>query len=318
MWIEVIIFAAILCSTTGPGLVAVLLIDRRRQQRKARLMRAVQSGPLPQRQPNRVPAITKPRKTKRTRPGLITALDARLALAGLSVGAMEFLLLTGFLALALATMAHFLFSLPVLVALSSGTLAAGAGSSLWLRAAHTRRLTEIVAHLPEALDAFARGLKAGRPVADALGLVIESTPAPLSDELGRARDMLSVGHDLAETLRRLAERVAVPEVRFFSVATQLQAETGGNLVETIENLADQLRQRRAMRKKIRALSAEAKASALILSILPFAVAALLLVINPPYLMPLVADPRGLSMTGLGLISLTTGIIVLSRMGRLDV
>ena len=316
MWIEATIFIAILTSIALPGLIGVLIADRKRQDRHRRLMRAVQDSaatgkPAPKADP------IKPRRTT-TDGGPFVALDQILASTGLDIQARAFLLLNLLGVLVLAVLFSVVLRLPVILAVVGGGAAAGLASSITIRVIHARRNAAIIAHLPEALDAFARGLKAGRPVADALGLVVESTPAPLRDELARTRDMLSIGHDLAESLRKLAERVTVAEVRFFSVATQLQSETGGNLVETIENLADQLRQRRSMRKKIRALSAEARTSAIILSILPFAVAALLFVINPGYLRPLVADPRGLAMTGFGLLSLVSGMVVLHRMGRLDV
>ena len=316
MWIEAIIFIAILTSIALPGLIGVLIADRKRQDRHRRLMRAVLDSaatgkPAPKADP------IKPRRTT-TDGGPFVALDQILASTGLDIQARAFLLLNLLGVLVLAVLFAVVLGLPVILAVVGGGAAAGLASSITIRVIHARRNAAIIAHLPEALDAFARGLKAGRPVADALGLVVESTPAPLRDELARTRDMLSIGHDLAESLRKLAERVTVAEVRFFSVATQLQSETGGNLVETIENLADQLRQRRSMRKKIRALSAEARTSAIILSILPFAVAALLFVINPGYLRPLVADPRGLAMTGFGLLSLVSGMVVLHRMGRLDV
>lgn len=317
MWIEPIIFVTILLSIALPGLIGVLAADHARQQRNRRVKRALQ-GSAAEGKPVAKASAIKTRKATGSGSGPLAALDQKLVSAGLDIRGWAFVLLNLLAATALAALLAVVAGVSVVLAVVGGGAIAGLTSSMALRMIHDRRNAAIVAHLPEALDAFARGLKAGRPVADALGLVVESTPAPLRDELARTRDMLSIGHDLAESLRKLAERVAVAEVRFFSVATQLQAETGGNLVETIENLADQLRQRRSMRKKIRALSAEARTSAVILSILPFAVAVLLFVINPGYLRPLIADPRGLAMTGFGLLSLVSGIVVLNRMGRLDV
>ena len=119
-------------------------------------------------------------------------------------------------------------------------------------------------------------------------------------------------------LVRLSQRLPLPEIVFFSVATTLQAETGGNLIETLESLASQLRERRKLRKKAHALSSEARASAVILAGLPFAVAVALALLNAGYLEPLYADPRGQIMSLVALCSIGLGIYVMIRMGKLNV
>ena len=86
----------------------------------------------------------------------------------------------------------------------------------------------------------------------------------------------------------------------------------------MENLAAQLRERRKLKQKARALSSEARASAVILAALPFAVGCVILFLNAGYLEPLVSDPRGRVMLGGGLISILVGILMMMRMGRLDV
>jgi tight adherence protein B len=310
---QLTLFLAVLFLVIGPALILLWQADRRQQIRKARLARAV-AGCAIVTETARPTAV----RTIRSRAGLMAALDCKIQQAGLDMDPRVVIALMLVAAVLLGGFLHLMLDLPLVFAALIALAGSALALSILLSQLYERRMTAVVAHLPEALDAFARGLKAGRPVADALALVVDSTAEPLRQELAQSRDMLTLGHDLAETLRQLAHRLPAPEIRFFSAATQLQAETGGNLVETIENLAGQLRQRRAMRKKIRALSAEARASAMILGLLPFAVALLLFVINPGYLRPLISDPRGVVMTGLGLISLTAGMIILTRMGRLDV
>lgn len=181
-----------------------------------------------------------------------------------------------------------------------------------------RHIANFTGGLPEALDVFARGLKAGRPVADSLSIVVENATGPVKSEFERCRDELQVGASLISSLERLCTRMPTQEVIFFSVATSLQSETGGNLIETIENLADQLRERRKLKKKARALSSEARASAMILASLPFAVCTVLAVLNPNYLEPLMYDSRGQIMLTFGLSSVVFGVYIMARMGKLDV
>ena len=116
----------------------------------------------------------------------------------------------------------------------------------------------------------------------------------------------------------MAERIGSPEAHFVTVATSLQAETGGNLVETLENLAELLRDRKKLRKKAAAMTAEIRVSAVILSSLPFVVAATLYFMNPGYLNPLITDPRGQIMAMAALASLGMGIFSMYRLSRIDV
>ena len=114
---------------------------------------------------------------------------------------------------------------------------------------------------------FARGLRAGCPVSSSLAIVFETSKGPLFREFSRCHNEICMGTTLPESLARLEARVPTAEVSFFTLATTLQAETGGNLIETIESLAAQLRERRKLRKKARALSSEARASAVVLAAL---------------------------------------------------
>lgn len=127
-----------------------------------------------------------------------------------------------------------------------------------------------------------------------------------------------MGTSLPESLARLSARIQTPEVSFFAVATALQAETGGNLIETMEGLANQLRARRQLRKKARALTSEVRASTIILASLPFVVLLAIGVLNAGYLEPLYNDPRGRIMAAAAVTSIGVGIFMMTRMGKLDV
>ena len=98
----------------------------------------------------------------------------------------------------------------------------------------------------------------------------------------------------------------------------MQRETGGNLSETLENLSDILRKRRQMRQKIKAMSSEAKASAIILGSLPFLMFGIMMMLNPAYVSTLFDDPRGMIMVAFGMASLLTGIAVMAKMVRFEI
>ncbi|WFE77029.1 type II secretion system F family protein [Roseinatronobacter sp. S2] len=318
MVMTLLLFLGILLTLTSFGLLAIISLDRKRQGRAIRISRALDSQAVAAFASTK--GATRGERARRTARfgwrGL--ALDAALQKAGIALRSGDFLGLILVGAIGSAAFAHFIMLMPPMAGIVAGLVASSMAGWSILCISTARRASAFAAQMPTALDTFARALRAGRPVSDALDVVVQNTQAPLKLEMEKCRDMLALGHSLNETLRRLADRVDVPEVRFFSVATHLQSETGGNLVETIEHLAEQLRERLKLKKKIRALSAEARASAMILGALPFAIAAVLFAINADYLLPLVQDARGRAMTGLGLASLAAGMLVLFRMGRLDV
>ena len=318
MLMTLLLFLGVLLTLTSFGLLAIVSLDRQRQRRVARISRALGNPDmtgLSGKQGTKRGA--KPRRAARIM--LFGAgLDGALQKAGIALRGSDFLGVLFVCGAGIATFAYFMLAVPALSSVVSGLLVAGLGGWSILRISTARRASAFAAQMPTALDTFARALRAGRPVSEALDVVVHNTEAPLKPEMEKCRDMLALGHSLNDTLRRLADRVDVPEVRFFSVATHLQSETGGNLVETIEQLSEQLRERLKLKKKIRALSAESRASAMILGALPFAIAAVLYAINADYLLPLVNDARGRAMAALGLISLVAGILVLFRMGKLDV
>lgn len=129
---------------------------------------------------------------------------------------------------------------------------------------------------------------------------------------------MKLGQTLEEILWETAQRVDVPEFRFFVISISIQRETGGNLAETLENLSDVLRKRQQMRLKVRALSSEARASAMIIAALPFVMMGIIMMVNSGYIMQLFEDDRGIAMlVGAG-ISLCTGIIVMAKMIKFEI
>jgi len=157
---------------------------------------------------------------------------------------------------------------------------------------HRRRSDALYRQLPDALGMVVRAVRAGIPVVEALRTVSREIPDPTGSEFRRLSDQLAIGIPMEEALKRLARRSGLPEYRFFAVSLTLQNSAGGNLTETLDNLADVVRKRVATRQRGHALASQARASAYVLSAVPVIAATALLVINPRYILLLFNDPRG--------------------------
>jgi tight adherence protein B len=136
---------------------------------------------------------------------------------------------------------------------------------------------------------------------------------PIGGEFKRGFDEISMGASVPESLGHLADRVDLMDMKFFVTSVNIQRETGGNLAEIIDSLGHLIRKRFELRKKIRALSAEGRISAIVLMSLPFAMALVFHFINPDYLTPLFTDPMGHAMMGGAAVMMVIGGIVMKRM-----
>jgi tight adherence protein B len=172
--------------------------------------------------------------------------------------------------------------------------------------------------LPEGLDTIIRGIRSGLPVIECIGAVGQEFEAPMGDHFKRVSESVKLGEPLEVGLWRVARVVDRPEMDFLTIAISIQMETGGSLADALGNLANLLRQRRNMKLKIKAISSEAKASALIIGALPFVMLGLLTFMNPDYVMPLFTDPRGHIMLMAGMASITMGAIVMWRMTQFEI
>ena len=181
-----------------------------------------------------------------------------------------------------------------------------------------RRLKAFTAEFPQAIDLIVRGLKSGLPVPASIRAVAEEIKDPVGKEFREISDRLKIGQTLDEALHNAAQRVPTPEFNFFVTSLAVQRETGGNLGETLENLSTVLRQRRQMKQRIKAMSSEAKASAIILGSLPFIMFGLMMLLNPGYVMLLFTDPRGTIMLGFGLLCIAVGVAVMAKMVRFEI
>lgn len=218
------------------------------------------------------------------------------------------------------------FALVGLLAMGAGlvlalfmAIIAGVGlPHMWVSNRITARTTKFTKQFPEAMDLMVRGLKSGLPVNECIMNVAKELPAPTGVEFQRISDAMRLGKQLEEALWETADRLNTPDFKFFVISLVVQRETGGNLGETLGNLATILRQRQAMKLKVKALSSEAKASAWIVGSLPFIMLGVIMMMNYDYGIILFTEPKAM-MAGIGaLVWMSIGVFIMSRMIKFEV
>ncbi len=182
----------------------------------------------------------------------------------------------------------------------------------------TRRINKFNSNFPDAIELMVRGLRSGLPISETLGVVGTEVPGPVGIEFRAVADKMKIGRTMEAALQDTADRLGTPEFQFFVITLAIQRETGGNLAETLSNLADVLRKRAQMKLKIRAMSSESKASAYIVGSLPFVVFTLVYMINPGYMGGFFTDQR-LMVAGLGgLMWMSIGAFIMAKMVNFEI
>ena len=300
------ILVAVLGSTVllGAALFSVLRAERRRATLEQRLKAITAAAPNADRL---VMSLRRPRSPRRPLPALLLArLDPALAATGNRIG-LPHLAATGVIVASMIGLTAAVIQLRLALAIAlAGAGAVGAPALLrWLvQSRYQRQFLDI---FPDALDLIVRAVRAGLPASEAIELAAREVPTPVGSEFQRMLDEMRIGVEMEDALQDAAERIRVPDFRFFVVSLLLQRRTGGGIAETLANLSTIIRQRKSLRQKARALAAEAKASATIVAIMPFVAGAGLFLINRELMSLLLVDPRGRQMLGIAFISLLLGI-----------
>lgn len=181
--------------------------------------------------------------------------------------------------------------------------------------AGARRQARLLRLLPDALALMVRALRAGVPLAEAVAEAARECPAPLGREFARVHEAVRLGQPLEAALWDLARRAGAAEFDFLCVTVALQRETGGNLAVTLAGLETMIRKRQALGLKVRALSSEARTSALIIGALPVLMALGLALLAPDYLAPMVATSAGQLLLLLAAGMLATGALAMAGLVR---
>ena len=181
-----------------------------------------------------------------------------------------------------------------------------------------KRTGAFTSKFPDAIELLVRGLRSGLPVTETLGVVASEVPGPVGEEFKLVTERIRIGRTMEEALQETADRLNTAEFSFFVITLAIQRETGGNLAETLSNLANVLRGRAQMKLKIRAMSSESKASAYIVGSLPFLVFSMIWWINPKYLAGFFTDER-LIATGIGgAIWMSLGAFIMAKMVSFEI
>ena len=181
-----------------------------------------------------------------------------------------------------------------------------------------RRTNNFNVKFADAIELLVRGLRSGLPVTETLAVVAQEIPGPVGEEFKSIVERIKIGRTMEESLQETADKLGIPEFNFFCITLAIQRETGGNLAETLSNLADVLRKRAQMKLKIRAMSSESKASAYIVGSLPFIVFGMIYTINPGYISGFWTDDR-LIVTGLGgLVWMSIGAGIMAKMVSFEI
>jgi tight adherence protein B len=254
-----------------------------------------------------VVSLRRPRPQGKALPAaLVSRLDLAFAATGNRIGPLH-LAAAGFGAAAMiglvGTMAQFR---PAFAVALGGAAAVGAPVML-LQFAQSRYQRQFLDIFADALDLIVRAVRAGLPAPEAIEAVTREVRPPVSTEFQRMLDEMRIGTGMEDALQNAADRIRVPDFRFFVVSLLLQRQTGGGIAEILSNLSTIIRQRKALRSKARALTAEAQASAAIVASTPFVAGVGLFFINRELMSVLFVDPRGRFMLGLAVFGLLSGL-----------
>lgn len=180
---------------------------------------------------------------------------------------------------------------------------------MWRRA---RRFAQFEEQFPDALDFLARSLRAGHPFAVSLELLANDNAQPLSGEVRLTAHEHRLGLSLDQTLRNLAVRMPLLNIRLFSAAVQLQTRTGGRLSEVLTQLAETMRESSMVQGEVRALAAHGKITGTVLTVLPIGIAGMMMVVNPGYLDVLPQHPYGKHLITAAVIALIAAHFIIRK------
>jgi tight adherence protein B len=209
-------------------------------------------------------------------------------------------------------------SVPVMLAIPVGLLAGLGLPHFIVGKLIQRRVTKFTTRFPDAIELMVRGLRSGLPISETVGIVSNEIQEPVRTEFRAVADKMKIGRTMEAALQETSDRLGTAEFQFFVIALAIQRETGGNLAETLSNLADVLRKRQAMKLKIRAMSSESKASAYIIGALPFIVFGLIWFINGGYMQNFFIDERLMIAGGGGMVWMGIGAFIMAKMINFEI
>jgi Flp pilus assembly protein TadB len=264
-----------------------------------------------------VVSLRRPRPHRKALPAALSAwLDFAFAATGNRIGLLQ-LLATGVVAAATIGLVAAAAQFRPALAIALGAAAAIGAPALLVQFVQSRYQRQFLEVFPDALDLIVRAVRAGLPAPEAIEAVTREIQPPVRTEFQRMLDEMRIGTEMEDALQHAADRIRVPDFRFFLVSLLLQRQTGGGIAEILSNLSTIIRQRKALRSKARALTAEAQASAAIVAATPFVAGVGLFFINRELMSVLFVDPRGRFMLGLAVVGLLSGIAAMRALIKMN-
>ncbi len=240
------------------------------------------------------------------------SLAAALQQAGLSISVKQYWIYS-FIFAVVMTGAVYLSGKGLFVVIMTAIISFLGIPKFILKKKIARRQKKFLSEMADALDAMTRLLRAGMPVSEAIKMVAREFTGPIGEEMGRIFDQQKIGVSLPEAVQESARRVPLPEMQMFATAVTIQAQTGSSLSEILDGLAKVIRARFRLRRKVQALSSEAKSSAMIIGALPIFVATAMYFINPDYIGLLFYHPTGKWLLGGAIFWMSCGILTMKQM-----
>ncbi len=191
------------------------------------------------------------------------------------------------------------------------------GSHLWLNMKGARRQAAFLADMPDALQLVASGLASGYSFAQAIDSVVREGRPPVAEEFGRALAEARLGIPLEDALENVALRMASQDFHWVVLAVRVQRDVGGNLSEVLQTVCDTMRERGALRRQVKALSAEGRMSAVVLTLLPVLVGGYLALMDPVFFAPMLQTGIGLALLGVSAVSLVIGGLWMKKLVKVE-
>lgn len=243
-------------------------------------------------------------------------LEERIGQAGLKWSPLKFYVLSVVTSAAGFALAYTVFRLGIFWAL--GYMIIGALAPKWFVGyKRKKRLQAFDKEFPNAIDIIVRGVRAGLPLVDCLKIIAAEAQDPVRSEFRIIIEDQAVGLPVDQAVERLALRIPTPEANFFAIVIAIQSRSGGNLSEALGNLSIVIRERQKMKLKIKAVSSEARASAMIIGSMPFGVAGMVYLTSPNYIRILFVDPTGQMVMIICGVWMVIGILVMRKMINFD-
>jgi len=319
IWMPITVFALVLLLVVG-GYFLLLAGRSEKAEVKRRIslleLRNVRDSDVPEYLKNEVLSEVPLVNRLLSRVNIAAKIDRRLRQADMKIPVGTFLLLSLVL-FSVGIVAGRLLHWPTILSVVVGIVLL-AVPNLIVDIKRRRRLKRFMNHFPEALEMFARSLRAGHSFTGAIQLVAQEMPDPIGPEFSKVFEEQNLGIPLRQALIGMTDRVDILDVKFFVTAILIQRETGGNLAEIIDKIAYVIRERFRVQGQLKIFTAQARISGTILALLPISLAVLLSTINPEYMKPLWFEKTGKIMIVVAVIMQILGIIAIRKIIRIKI